>query len=132
MIGFDEASGIIAGLSERMPSEPVPIDRAAGRVLAADVIAALDSPRFDVSSMDGYAVREADLARLPVQLPVVGASYPGQAELPAVAGGECVRIFTGAAVPAGLDRVVIQEIVRQDGDTAVFEQELGLLRHIRA
>src|SRR5256885_4905426 len=115
MIGFDEASGIIAGLSERMPSEPVPLDRATGRVLAADVIAVLDSPRFDVSTMDGYAVREADLAQLPERLSVVGASFPGQAELPAVQGRECVRIFTGGAVPTGLDRVVIQEIVRQDG-----------------
>jgi molybdopterin molybdotransferase len=132
MIGFDEASGIIAGLSERMPTEPVPIDRATGRVLAADVVAALDSPRFDVSSMDGYAVREADLVRLPVQLPVVGASFPGQAELPPVEDGQCVRIFTGGAVPTGLDRVVIQEIVRQDGGTALFEQELGPARHIRA
>jgi molybdopterin molybdotransferase len=131
MISFDEASAIIAGLPDRMAVERVPLGEAAGRVLAADVVAALDSPRSDVSAMDGYAVRDADLASLPVELIVAGTSFAGQPEQPQIAERSCVRIFTGGALPSRLDRVVIQEIVRREGDTAVFERSPGNARHIR-
>jgi molybdopterin molybdotransferase len=81
--------------------------------------------------MDGYAVCEADLANRPASLRMSGESFPGQ--LPrAIEAGECARIFTGAPVPEGADRVVIQEIVRREGDWAVFERYTGEARHIRA
>jgi molybdopterin molybdotransferase len=80
--------------------------------------------------MDGYAVREADLATVPTRLRVSGENFPGQLP-PPIASGECVRIFTGAPVPEGADRVVIQEIVRREGDWAVFERDPGEARHIR-
>lgn len=80
--------------------------------------------------MDGYAARDPDLARLPAKLRVSGESFPGQLP-PTITAGECVRIFTGAPVPDRADRVVIQEIVRRDGDSAVFEHEPGTARHIR-
>lgn len=131
MIGFDEACSIIAGLPDRTRTERVPIDRAAARVLAADIVAALDAPRRDVSAMDGYAVREADLAALPARLALVGESFPGQSELPEVYSGGCARIFTGAPVPPGADRVVIQENVRREDDVAIFETPPGSGRHIR-
>ena len=131
MISFDEAQAILASAARPIGTEAVKLEQAAGRVLAADVIAAIDSPRADVSAMDGYAIREADLASFPARLPLSGESFPGQLP-PPIANGECVRIFTGAPVPEGADCVVIQEIVRREGEWAIFEREPGPARHIRS
>lgn len=131
MISFDEAAAIVARIALPLGTETLPLERAAGRVLASDVVAMIDSPRRDVSAMDGYAISDSDLAGLPARLRVVGESFAGQAEVPGIVPGECVRIFTGGAVPDGADRVVIQEVVRRDGDLAIFDQEPGPARHIR-
>jgi len=77
-----------------------------GRVLAGDVIAQRDQPPFDVSAMDGWAVRRADL---PGALVIVGESAAGTPWPGTVGAGQAVRIFTGAHIPAGADTVVIQE-----------------------
>jgi molybdopterin molybdotransferase len=130
MIGFDEAFERVRGVANPLGTEAVAVDAAARRVLAAPVIARIPSPRCDVSAMDGYAVRDADLSRLPAKLKIVGESFAGGGWNGAVGAGECVRIFTGAPVPEGADRVVIQENVRRDGDVAVIE-EAGDARHIR-
>ncbi|MEA3029683.1 MAG: molybdopterin molybdotransferase [Sphingomonadales bacterium] len=127
MIGFDEALALVADAAKPLGRETVPIDRAAGRVLAEAVRALVDSPPCDVSAMDGYAVRDADL---PGRLGVAGPSLPGR-PAPALPPGQCVRIFTGAPVPDGADRIVIQEDVRREGDVAAFEPP-GSARHIRA
>ncbi|TMQ09920.1 MAG: molybdopterin molybdotransferase MoeA [Deltaproteobacteria bacterium] len=97
----------------RLATECVAIDRAAGRVLAADVIAARALPGFDNSAMDGYAARSADL---PATVPVAGVIAAGQLDVPALAPGTALRIFTGAPMPAGADTVVIQEDAARDGD----------------
>lgn len=132
MIDFDAACSLIRALPERTGTEVVPVAQAAGRILAEDVIAGLDMPRHVVSAMDGYAVRDADLARLPARLRVVGPVFAGQDETPDVPPGGCVRVFTGARVPGGFDRVVIQEDVRAEGEDAVFEVPLAPGRNIRA
>lgn len=131
MISFDEATAIIAALPDRTAVEDVPLDSAAGRTLAAPVVAALDSPRVDVSAMDGYAVRDADLADLPIRLPIIGAAFAGM-DVSEGGAGQCARIFTGGAVPSGFDRVVVQEMVERDGDMALFTKQPGTARHIRA
>jgi molybdopterin molybdotransferase len=131
MIRFDEALEHIRAAAQPLGAETVVIDAAAGRVLAAPVIARLPSPRCDVSAMDGYAVREADLAALPARLEVTGESFAGRGWPGTITAGQCVRIFTGAPLPAGADRVVIQEDVRRDGQAAVIEQHPGDARHIR-
>lgn len=131
MIGFDEAIARIAAL-EPLGSEPVRLAEAHGRVLAEAVVAQVSSPPSAVSAMDGYAVREADLAALPAALPIAGESFAGRGfggELPP---GACIRIFTGAPVPAGADRVIVQENVERDGARARFAQPLSPARHIRA
>ena len=130
MISFDEALTILSSAARPIGTETIGIECAAGRVLAANVIAAIDSPRAGVSAMDGYAVCEADLAHVPARLRVSGESFPGRLPRP-ITNGACVRIFTGAPIPAGADRVVIQEIVRRDGEWAIFEHEPGSARHIR-
>lgn len=100
------------------------------RTLAAPVIAAIASPRSDSSAMDGYAVRDADVVDLPAKLRVAGESFAGTAEPPSLDAGEAVRIFTGAPVPAGADRVVMQENCSPDGDIVTLH-EYGPGRHIR-
>lgn len=131
MIGFDEAVERLRSVAIPLGTETVPLSDAAGRVLAAPVVARIDSPRSDVSAMDGYAVRDADLATFPVALKVVGESFAGAAWIGSVAPGSAARIFTGAPVPAGADRVVIQENVRREGDAALVDDHPGPARHIR-
>ena len=77
-----------------------------GCVLTEDVVAPAPLPGFDNSSMDGYAIRTADLHTLPVVLPVTGDVAAGPASPLRVQPGLCVRIMTGAAMPAGADAVV--------------------------
>ena len=127
MIPFDEAVRLVADLARPLGREAVAIGEAAGRVLAAPVAAAIDSPPADVSAMDGYAVRDADL---PGSLRVIGESFAGRGFALPIGPGTCVRIFTGAPVPEGADRVVIQEVVERDGENATIP-EPGTARHIR-
>ena len=90
--------------------EKLAIRSALGRVLAADVVSGIDVPSHDNSAMDGYALRANDLAAdAPTTLRVAGTGYAGAAYDGAAAPGECVRIMTGAVMPAGLDTVVPQE-----------------------
>ena len=131
MIGFDAAIGLLNGI-EALGSEPVPLAEAHRRVLAEPVVAGVSSPPSDVSAMDGYAVREADLAALPTTLTIAGESFAGRGYAGELPPGACVRIFTGAPVPAGADRVIVQEVVERQGDRALFAQPLSPARHIRA
>ena len=131
MIDLDAALAIIAGVARPLGSETVALQAAGGRILSAPVVAGLAAPRQDVSAMDGYAVREQDL-QAGGALKVVGASYPGRAFAGALPAGGCVRIFTGAPVPAGADRVVVQEIVASDGSGIRLLANPSKARHIRA
>lgn len=130
MIGFDEAFALVVGAAQPLASEKVALDHADGRVLAADVVAQVDSPPADVAAMDGYAVRDADAGNTP-SLRLIGASYPGVPFTGKVGPGNCVRIFTGAAVPTGADRVVVQEITEQQDDIVRIVAPYSAKRHIR-
>lgn len=132
LISLDEALALIVAEAHPLADELVQLSAAHGRVLAADLIARSDAPRTTVSAMDGYAVRDADLAALPVRLPVTQRIFAGARDAGSLEPGTCARIFTGAPVPAGADRIVVQEIVRAEGDLAVFETAPGTGRHIRA
>jgi molybdopterin molybdotransferase len=90
------------------------------RVLAEDVISPIDVPAHDNSAMDGYAVRAADLSTAAqTRLTVAGTALAGQPWAGSLGPGECVRIMTGAVVPAGADTIVIQEAVRVEGREVV-------------
>ena len=119
LISLDEALARMLAVALPLDAESVATVDAFDRVLAAPVVAAIDAPRADSSAMDGYAVRRADLSVMPARLVVVGESYAGTAEPPALAAGEAVRIFTGAPLPAGADHVVIQENCDRDGDAVI-------------
>ena len=131
MISFDEAFELVRSVAKPLGTETVSVAEAAGRVLAKPIVAQIDSPRADVSAMDGYAVRSEDLARLPAALRISGRSFAGAGWHGELESGACVRIFTGAPVPAGADRVVIQENVRREGDLAIIEEPQGTALHIR-
>ena len=131
MISFDEAVDLVRDAALPLGTESVPIGEAAGRVLASPVVARIESPRSDVSAMDGYAVKDGDLADLPARLRVAGESFAGGGWNGVLGAGECARIFTGAPVPAEADCVIIQEGVRREGDLAIIEERPGKARHIR-
>ena len=99
--------------------EEVGIFQALGRVLAADVVSPISVPPHDNSAMDGYAFDGAQLlAASPLTLKVVATALAGKAWSGQVQRGECVKIMTGAVMPAGLDTVVPQELVQHSADTA--------------
>ena len=131
MISFDEAIELVRSVAVPLGTETVPVEKAAGRVLAEPVIAQIDSPRADVSAMDGYAVRQSDLASFPLRLKVIGESFAGASWNGTVTRGSCARIFTGAPLPAGSDRVIVQEDVHRDGDLAVISEHPSESRHVR-
>jgi molybdopterin molybdotransferase len=128
MISFEQAVRLVNEAARPLGRESVPIAEAAGRVLASPVVAMIDSPPADASAMDGYAVRDADL---PGRLRVIGESFAGCGFGRVVTPGTCVRIFTGAPVPDGADRVVVQEAVERHGDWATIAERPGKGRHIR-
>ena len=118
LINLDQAWAILAGAVGPLASEVVPLTQAAGRVLASPVTATVDSPRTAVSTMDGYAIRDGDGPTLDlVGISAAGARYDGS-----VGEGQAVRIFTGAALPDGATRVVIQENVTADADRITINQ----------
>jgi len=96
--------------------ETIRLQDAFHRTLAADVLSPMNVPPHDYSSMDGYAVRHADLSGSSNKLKKIGTAFAGHAFAGQVAAGECVRIMTGALIPAGCDSVVMQEQVKAEGD----------------
>src|SRR3990172_138401 len=96
--------------------QTLPVRAALGRVLAEDIVSAIDVPSHDNSAMDGYAVRADDLAsQAPVTLAEIGLALAGKPFDGEVGPGQCVRIMTGAVMPQGTDTVVIQELTKVEG-----------------
>jgi molybdopterin molybdotransferase len=130
LITVGDALARLFALAPQLPAESVPLRNAAGRVLAADVTAARDQPPFPASAMDGYAIRDADHGAEAV-LTVIGTSQAGKRFTGTVARAQAIRIFTGAPVPDGADRVVLQEDVTRDGDRITLGDRLEKATHIR-
>jgi molybdopterin molybdotransferase len=105
---------ILACLSPTKKTEIVPVRDALGRILAQPIVPRIDVPAHDNSAMDGYAVRFSDLDQQ--ALKEIGTALAGKPFAGTLGAGECVRIMTGAVMPDGADTVVIQEVVRKDGD----------------
>lgn len=108
---FDDAYARVVGV------ENLPLRSAFGRVLARDLTAVSPIPPFANSSMDGWAVRVADLPADGGVLPIGGRIAAGRPLDGAARPGFAYRIFTGASVPSGLDAVAMQEVCRREGDT---------------
>lgn len=107
-----EAQARLFALAEPVAVETVPLVEAAGRWAAEDVIALRSQPSADLSAMDGYAIRFADL---PGPWRVIGESAAGKGFPGSIGAGEAVRIFTGAPLADGADTVLIQEEATRDG-----------------
>jgi molybdopterin molybdotransferase len=115
-----DAQARLFAMAPRVATERMPLTSAAGRWTAEPVIALRAQPGADLSSMDGYAIRFDDL---PGPWRVIGESAAGRAFGGAMERGEAVRIFTGAAMPAGADSVLVQEEAERDGDTLLLAGE---------
>lgn len=111
-------------------TESVALARACIRVLAESVVSRICLPPCDNSAMDGYALRFADLeSGRPLQL--IGSSFAGKPFEGNINPGSCVRIMTGAALPAGADTVVMQEQVAVEGESIFASGEVQPGDHIR-
>ncbi len=115
----DALQGMLEQLACCCDSEQLPLPQALGRILASDIASPLAVPPFDNSAMDGYAVRLADLAA-GIPLIMAGKAFAGQPYQGEWPAGHCVRIMTGAPVPAGTDAVVMQEETQANGDRITF------------
>jgi len=131
VISLDEALSRMLAEAGPLGVETIALALACDRILAVPLTARGAAPRTAISAMDGYAVFDADLAQTPVRLKVADQIFAGAAGPAPLERGTCARIFTGAPVPPGADRVVIQENVRVDGEMAVFDLPPGGGRHIR-
>ncbi|MEX0758026.1 MAG: molybdopterin molybdenumtransferase MoeA, partial [Tistlia sp.] len=121
MISVEEARRRILYTIQPLPAEQVAVGEALGRVLAEDLVSRATHPPVAVSAMDGYAARQADLAKLPARLKVMGAAPAGGAAPGRIGPGEALRIFTGGPVPEGADTIVIQENTARDGDAVLVK-----------
>lgn len=113
-------------------SETIDIAHALGRVLAETVVSPLDIPPHRSAAMDGYAYTSRDISPdQAVSLQLVGCAWAGKPFSGEIAPGQCVRIFTGAVVPAFADSVVAQEQVSRDGDHISFPSDTPSGKNIR-
>jgi molybdopterin molybdotransferase len=135
LVPFAEARAAVLDRVEPLPAREVPLGEALGCVLAEDVHAAEDLPPFANSSMDGFALRAADLAgasaERPAALPLAGEVFAGSGRLPTVAPGTAVRIMTGGPLPPGADAVVPVEQAEVDDGTVLLRApvaERGFVR----
>jgi molybdopterin molybdotransferase len=130
LLSVEDALAQVLDQVEVLESETVPLRIAHQRVLAEQVVALRTQPPFAASAMDGYAMRSTDLA-INSPLRLIGESAAGQGFSGVLGAGECVRIFTGAPIPAEADTIVIQEHVRIDGASVIPTHDTDRFRHIR-
>ncbi|WP_241992990.1 gephyrin-like molybdotransferase Glp [Cryobacterium frigoriphilum] len=130
----EQLAHVLAQVSA-LPPVRLPLDEARGLVLAEDVFSATDTPPFDNSAMDGYAVRRADLLgaseATPITLPVIADLAAGTAENPYVGPGQVARIMTGAPLPDGADAIVPIEHTDQGRYSVVVTVPPEPAAHIR-
>lgn len=130
MISVQEALARVLDLVAPLDCEPVALAHAGGRALARDIVAGRDQPPFHGSAMDGYALSGAE-ARPGARFCILGEAAAGHGFDGTLGPGQAVRIFTGAPVPAGADRVIIQEDVTREGDHITLGDALDPGPYIR-
>jgi len=130
MYTLEEARAEMIQAITPLPTETIPLLKAAQRVLATETQAKIDLPRFDNSAMDGYAVRAAE-AITGTKLKCIGEVSAGSVFEGELGDGECLRIFTGSPTPDGANAVVMQEDTRAASDLIEITDGVKPFEHIR-
>lgn len=130
MISVEEALARVLDLAEPVEIEHVPLAEGSGRILAENLSAQRDQPPFPSSAMDGYAIHSAD-AVAGKTLEVIGESAAGNRFAGSVPKGKAVRIFTGAPVPEGADKILIQEDAKRNGTRITVDENFDHPAYIR-
>ena len=112
MLNFEEALGIVIERASFLGRIPVALEDSAGRILAETITADLDLPPFDTTAMDGWALRAAEVQKLPASLAIAGSLFAGSMPKSPLAEGTALKVMTGAPMPAGSDAVVPVESAR--------------------
>jgi len=119
-------------LTPLQSKEYLPVRSTLGRVLAEDILSPCNVPNHNNSAMDGYALNADDLAATgTTTLRIAGTAFAGKSFAGTMGKGDCVRIMTGAVMPAGCDTVVIQEHVKLEGDRISFGAGVKRGQHLR-
>lgn len=128
LIPFQKALSIIDGISVISHTEKVPIEESLLRILAENITTPTDVPAFDHSAMDGYAFCSTDSNH---RLKVIEEIPAGKNPQKKITDGTCARIMTGAKIPSGADKIVIQENAETTGSDYIVIRENSSRRHIR-
>ena len=127
MLSVEEAQKIVLTTIQPMQRETVPVRLSLGRLLAEEILSSLDSPPWDTSAMDGYAVQWSDTigasSVAPCRLTVVEHIPAGTMPQKIVMHGTCSKIMTGAPMPDGADAIVVVEETIQDGEEVLIQKE---------
>ncbi len=130
----DEALALLKQRLTPLPTEVIALGEALDRVLAEDVVAAVDVPHFDRSAVDGYGVRARDTFGAsdynPIPLALRGEIFPGRSLDLTLMANEAVRIMTGAPLPAGADAVVMAEYAEEDGEHVNILQPISPFKNV--
>lgn len=130
LLDFNDALRIVLEHTQRLPVEWVTLADARGLALAEDLVAKFDTPPFDNSAMDGYAVRSAD-AEVGRTFPVVDEAPAGRPARKSVGEGEAIKIFTGGVMPEGADAIVPVENTSGWGESFELHQETSAGANLR-
>ncbi|RVU37449.1 molybdopterin molybdenumtransferase MoeA [Rheinheimera riviphila] len=131
LLSFNDAlTALLATITATTRREQLPLSQALGRVCALDLLSPLDVPAYTNAAMDGYALRALDAASFDC-LRIAGQSLAGHPFAGEVPAGSCVRIMTGAMIPATLDTVVMQEETELTADGVLLRKPVQLGSHIR-
>ncbi|HEY0129539.1 MAG TPA: hypothetical protein VGB40_10265, partial [Rubrobacteraceae bacterium] len=131
LIEYSKAERLVLESTPRLPVEEVLLGEALGLALARDLQATTDSPPFDNSAVDGFAIRSAD-AEVGRVFPVVDEAPAGRPAEKSVGEGEAIKIFTGGVIPTGADAVVMVENTSGWGETFELKKVPALGNNIRA
>ena len=123
MLELEAALNLVVEHSRLGGEETIPLADAVGRTIAGDVVSDIDSPPFDKSMMDGFAVRYDEFAAGQTEFPISGQQMAGDRPGPPLEPGTAVQIMTGAAIPDGADAVVMVEQTRTEANRVTIQAD---------
>ena len=132
LLSIREAFAKLDAAISPLPTQRIALSAALHRITANKVVSVCDLPPFDQSSMDGYALRAADVTQLPTRLPLAMTVAAGPHEqIPQLPSGHACRIYTGGLIPHGADAVVRQEWTEREGEDVLIQRATPVGQEIR-